>query len=157
MNSAIHALLVLAALAILAYPVGMAVDAAYGQDVYLLSSVNDASTTETNRELFGYTSGGLEGDELLAAVVEIYGSNPKLEPERVLLFDDAAVIRPAELPHVTLLPAGSAGGAYPAQSQSLLYVTRSVTLAGFVAALILLVLRQLVLRKERTEPQITAS
>lgn len=148
MRNAVHVLLVLAALAILAYPAGLALDAAYGRDVYLLSSVNDDATVEANRALFPYTAEGLEGDERLAAVVEIYGSNPRLEPERVLLFDDAHAIRPEEAPDVTLLPAGSAGGDYPAQTQSLLYVTRSVTVAGFVAALVLLVLRRLVVRRE---------
>ena len=56
MRNAVHVLLVLAALAILAYPAGLALDAAYGSDVYLLSSVNDTSTVEANRELFSYTA-----------------------------------------------------------------------------------------------------
>jgi hypothetical protein len=148
MRAAIHALLIVAALAILAHPVGMLIDSTHGADVYLLSSLNEPDTVAANRELHTYTADGLEGEELLAAVVEIYGSSPKLEKERVLLFDDAGVIRPDELPEATLLPAGSAGGRYPTQAQSVLYVTQSVTLAGFVAALILLGLRKVVSRKE---------
>ena len=144
-KAAIHVLLVLAALAVLAYPAGVAVDAAYGHDVYLLSALNADDTVEINRAV--YAPEGLDAAERIEAVVAIYGSNAKLELERVLLFDDTHVIRPAEMPELWLLPAGSAGGKYPAQSQSLLYVTRSVTLAGLAAAVVLLALRFAVLRR----------
>ncbi len=148
MKEIIPVLLAAALLAVLAYPGALAIDAVYGADVYLLSSVNDDGTIQMNRELYAYTSEGLSGDEQLAAVIEIYGSSPKPEIERVLLWGDAAVIRPAELPGVAFLPAGSAGGEYPAQTQSLLYVTKSVSLAALAAALVLFMLLRLVVRRQ---------
>jgi hypothetical protein len=140
---ATHVLLVLSALALLAYPAAMALDSAYGQDVYLLASVNSDDDVETNRELFDLTFDATVDDDAAKReqVLAIYGNVAKLETERVLVFDDARVTRPAEDPQIAWLPAGSAGGDYPIQSETVAYTSQRVTLAGAIAAVLLLVLR----------------
>ncbi len=149
MRTLLHVLLVAAALAILAYPTAVLLDKVYGQDVVLVS-LNDAETQETNRQLFELTvdPGSLKPAELRAQVVAIYGVDPKPgETERVLVFDDARVIRPAELPDLALMQSGAdANGDYPYQAQSARYLAGSVTLGGFVAAIVLLLVRARVMR-----------
>ncbi len=142
MTRLIHVLLVVAALAILAHPFGLAFDSVYGADVHLLSAVNDPDTVETNRALY-FPDESASADEQARAVIDIYGSNPTLDTERVLLLDDSRVMRPEEMPALALLPAGSAGGEYPTQTQSVLYVTQTITLGGFVGAVVLLLARRL--------------
>jgi len=149
MLKTIHVLLVLAALAILAYPVATAVDRAYGQDVYLLASVNSDDDVETNREIFEFSfDPSIDGDEeKLAQVLEIYGNVAKIETERVLVFDATRVTHPPELPELGWLPAGSAGGEYPLQTETVAYTTQRVTLAGFLAAVVLLLARIFLCRR----------
>ena len=147
----IHVLLVLSALALLAYPVATAVDRAYGQDVYLLASVNSADDVETNRELFELTFDPETDDDAarLEQVLEIYGNVARLETERVLVFDEARLTRPPEFPEVALLPAGSAGGEYPIQTETVAYTAQRITLAGLLAAIALLAARFFVMRRDR--------
>ena len=108
--------------------------------------MNDDDTVALNRAIHAVDEGAPRA-ERLRAVVEIYGSSPTLETERVLLLDDAHAIRPDEMPDITLLPAGSAGGEYPVQTQSVLFTAQRVSFAGFVAAILLLLVRRFVVRK----------
>jgi len=150
MLKAIHVLLVLSALAILAYPVSATLDSTYGQDVCLLASVNGDEAVETNRELFDLTfDPSIGGDAAkLDQVLAIYGNVAKLETQRVLVFDDARVTHPVEYPEVAWLPAGSAGGEYPVQSETVAYTAQRITLAGFFAAILLLAARWFFGRRE---------
>ena len=150
MLKAIYVLLILSALALLAYPVAAAVDAAYGQDVYLLASVHADDDVETNRELFELTFDPATdgGDVELEQVLSIYGNVAKVETQRVLVFDEARVTRPPELPEIAWMPAGSAGGEYPVQAETVAYTAHRITLAGLVAAVLLLALRWFVARRD---------
>ncbi len=147
----IHVLLVLSAVALLAYPVAAAVDSAYGHDVYLLASVNSVDDVDDNRELFELTFDPETDDDAakLEQVLEIYGNVAKLETERVLVFDEARLTRPPEIPEVALLPAGSAGGDYPVQSETVAYTAKRLTLAGLLAAIALLAARFFVMRRDQ--------
>lgn len=149
MLKTIHVLLALAALALLAYPAAQALDSVYGQDVYLLASVNSDDDVETNRELFELTfDAALEDDAAQREqVLAIYGNVAKLETERVLVFDEERVTYPDEYPEIAWLPAGSAGGDYPVQSETVAYTLQHVTLAGAIAAALLLALRWFVTRR----------
>ena len=143
MQKAIHILLVLSALAILAFPVASLVDGTYGEDVYLLASVNADDDVESNRELFELTfDPETESDEArLEQVLAIYGNVAKLETQRVLVFDEAKVNRPPEYAEIAWLPAGSAGGDYPVHAETGAYTAQRVTLAGLLAGVLLLVLK----------------
>ena len=155
-NPKLHKLLFVGALVALlcatAYPIAQVVDAKYGQDVYLLAALNDADTVEMNRMMFD--GEGLKGDAKVRAILSIYGSNPqsKLRTDRVLLFSDQGTIIPAEDKSLRFLAAGSAGGEYPTQSLSVLYVARSVSVGAFLTALLLFGAYFLLRRRVAAQP-----
>ncbi len=148
MQMLIRLLLIVAAAAALAYPAGMLADSVWGQDVILLATVNDEATVEFEREISDLE---VPEPQRAAAIVAIYGSNPKpeLETDRILLFDDSGVIRPVEDESLALLAAGSAAGEgeYPYQSASLLYLTSWVSGGGCIAIVVLMGLLLLLRRR----------
>ncbi len=138
MKKILTVLIVAAAVALLAYPVGLIVDGTFGRDAIRLEPAYDAETVEINRALFDED---LTGDERRDGVVAIYGSNPKgAFTERYLFVADDRLIIPKEDDQLVLLPRTEED--YPLQSLSLLFVMRQISMASMVGLVVLLLVRR---------------
>ena len=141
MKKILTVLIVAAALALFAYPVGVMVDRAFGRDAVRLEPAFDATTVEVNRGLFELDAEDLTGDERRDAVVAIYGSNPKgAVTERYLFVADDRLIVPKEDDQLALLPRTEED--YPVQSLSLLFLMRQISMASMVGLVVLLLVRR---------------
>jgi hypothetical protein len=127
------------AAAVLGYPAAYAIDKGAGRDVVILKSAADASTVEAQREQFDDS----EKDPVKRreAIVEIYGSSPKADIERVLFVSPADVIEPKEDPSFALLKP-KADGSQAIQAKSAYFAAKLAAMAGGGAFLALLILRR---------------
>lgn len=106
MRKLLFALLVLAALGSLAWPVAAAVASAKGREMVPIHNVNDSDTVEFKRAFeFESVRETLApgSSEFRQAVIEIYGQNPRGDVETYVQWDESHVVEPPELPGLVLV------------------------------------------------------